>query len=74
MARVLALLFCRPRGKLAYLVRVAHSRLPTALGLGVSTQGAVGGGDGLKIYLKFARGQMNHIRILLPACLRQLVK
>ena len=46
MARVLALLFCRPRGKLAYLVRVAHSRLPTALGLGVSTQGAVGGGDG----------------------------
>lgn len=46
MARVLALLFCRPRGKLAYLVRVVHSRLPTALGLGVSTQGAVGGGDG----------------------------
>ena len=42
MARVLALLFCRPRGKLAYLVRVAHSLLPTALGLGVSTQGAVG--------------------------------
>lgn len=45
MARVLALLFCRPRGKLAYLVRVVHSRLPTALGLGVSTQGG-GGGDG----------------------------
>lgn len=46
MARGLALLFCRPRGKLPYPVLVAHSRLPTALGLGASTQGAVGGGDG----------------------------
>lgn len=46
MARVLALLFCRPRGKLPCPVRVAHSRLPTFLGLGVSTQGAVRGGDG----------------------------
>lgn len=46
MARVLALLFCRPQGKLPYPVLVAHSRLPTALGLGASTQGDVGGGDG----------------------------
>ena len=41
MARVLVLLFCRPRGKLPCPVRVAHSRLPTFLGLGVSVCGEV---------------------------------